>query len=79
MRNKNGFIKIFDSFREKAENAVPLYLSNACESAIKLFCSYINGEDFKNLRDHIKNNNSILPEAIKFIEDDCFFKKLIDN
>lgn len=76
--NPKIFIEIFNDFRKNFADAVPLFLSNANEFVIKSFCAFKKG-DFQSIVGQIKGNKSVLPEAVKFIEDDCFFVKLIDN
>jgi len=78
-KNKNIFIKIFNSFRKNVEDAIPLFLNNADEFAIKLFCAYKTRKNFKKLCVQIASNKNVLTEAIKFIENEDFLKKIVDS
>jgi hypothetical protein len=73
------FGKVFDSYRKVGGEAVPLFLSNANELVIKLFCAYKHGNNFDDFSAQISSDKNVLFEAIKFIEDDCFLKKIIDK
>jgi len=72
-------MKTFDSFRENPENAIPLYLSDAKEIIIRLFCAYKNEKDFEKLRNQALVNKNSLIEALKFVRNAYFIEKLING
>jgi len=79
-KDKNVFKKIFDAFRKQhIGESVCLFLSDAEDFVIKLFCAFKKHKNFKKLATQIPSNKSILSEALKFIDCEDFLKILIQH
>ncbi|EKD55753.1 MAG: hypothetical protein ACD_59C00050G0001, partial [uncultured bacterium] len=79
-KDKNVFKKIFDAFRKQhIGESLSLFLSDADDFVIKLFCAFKNHKNHKKLSPQIPSSKSILSEALKFIDCDDFFKMLIQH
>jgi len=77
---KTKFINIFKVFRKNYEDAIPLFLKDADEFIIKLFCAYKTGKKiFKECFEKLKNQKNIVIEAVNFVHNAEFIERLIEN